>query len=448
MVKVELRLLRLGARGGWGELAVGDDRGGARRRLGDRARLKAIVAGSVGNLIEWYDFYIYAFASLTFAGAFFPGSDRTAQLLGTSSIFAIGFFMRPLGSWYFGRRADRHGRRGAMLASIALMGIGSAFIAVLPTYAEIGLAAPALLLVGRMVQGFSTGGQYGTAATYLSEIAPPTRRGFFASFQYVTLIGGQLLAVVVLQLLQLALPAGAMATIGWRLAFALGAAAAAAMLLWRGAIHESAATTRSADAGRLSALLPHWRAFAIVLGLTAGGSLIFYVYSTYMQKYLVNTAHLPPATVNAIMTAVLIPFMALQPLFGALSDRIGRRANLVAFAALASLTTAPLLGWLGEVRSPLVAFALVLAGLAVNSLYTSVSGLFKAELFPLHVRALGVGLAYGIGNALFGGTAEAVALAFKARGHEGAFAWYATAICLLSLATALAIRRQDTALPA
>ncbi len=351
--------------------------------------------------------------------------------------------MRPLGSWYFGRRADRHGRRGAMLASIAMMGLGSAFIAALPTYASIGVAAPALLLVARMVQGFSTGGQYGTAATYLSEIAPPARRGFYASFQYVTLIGGQLLAVIVLQLLQLALPAGAMATIGWRIAFAMGAAAALAMLLLRGTIHESAgATAPRGDSGSLAGLLPHWRSFGTVLGLTAGGSLIFYIYSTYMQKYLVNTAHLSPGTADAIMTAVLIPFMLMQPLFGALSDRIGRRANLVAFAALASVTTVPLLGWLSEVRSPLAAFLLVLAGLAVNSLYTSVSGLFKAELFPLHVRALGVGLAYGIGNALFGGTAEAVALSFKQHGHEGGFAWYATAICLVSLATALSIGRE------
>ena len=405
---------------------------------GEPTRLRAIIAGSIGNLIEWYDFYIYAFASLSFAGAFFPGTDRTAQLLGTSSIFAIGFLMRPLGSWWFGRRADRHGRRGAMLLSIAMMGAGSAFLAVLPTYASIGIAAPALLLVGRMAQGFSTGGQYGTAATYLSEVAPAGRRGFYASFQYVTLIGGQLLAVIVLQLLKLALPPGAMTTIGWRIAFATGALAALGLLLVRNAIEETGGTANS-EAGRLSALLPHWRSFATVLGLTAGGSLIFYVYSTYMQKYLVNTAHLPPATVDAVMTAVLVPFMLLQPLFGALSDRIGRRANLIAFAALASVTTVPLLGWIGEVKSPFAAFALVLAGLAINSLYTSISGLFKAELFPLHVRALGVGLAYGIGNALFGGTAETIALLFKQHGHEGRFAWYATAICLVSLATALTI---------
>jgi MHS family alpha-ketoglutarate permease-like MFS transporter len=350
--------------------------------------------------------------------------------------------MRPLGSWYFGRLADRRGRRGAMLASIAMMGAGSAAIAVLPTYAGIGVAAPALLLVARMVQGFSTGGQYGTAATYLSEIAPARRRGFFASFQYVTLIGGQLLAVLVLQALRLALPAGTMATIGWRIAFAGGALAAFAMLAFRGAIHESGDTTaRREDAGRFAGLIPHRRAFLTVLGLTAGGSLTFYVWSTYMQKYLVNSAHLTPATADAIMTALLVPFMALQPLFGALSDRIGRRANLIAFAALASATTVPLLGWLAEARGAFAAFLLVLAGLAVNSLYTSVSGLFKAELFPLHVRALGVGLAYGIGNALFGGTAEAIALLLKRGGHEGWFAWYVTAICLVSLATALTIRR-------
>lgn len=409
--------------------------------LDHAARIRAIVAGSLGNLVEWYDFYVYAFTALYFSGAFFPQGDRTAQLLATAGIYAVGFLMRPVGGWYFGRFADRHGRRAAMVVSIALMGAGALFIAGLPTHAAIGVWAPALLLVGRMVQGFSTGGQYGTAATYLSEIAFSGRRGFYASFQYVTLIGGQLLALAVILVLQSALSPVAMVIYGWRIAFALAGVAALVILPLRGAIHETAMPgERHPDAGTLRGLLPHWRGFLTVLGLTAGGSLIFYVFTTYMQKYLVNTAHLEVRTVNWVMGAVLVPFMACQPLFGAMADRIGRRGNLLLFGALATAFTWPLLSLLGHVSGAASAFVLVLAGLAINSLYTSIAGLFKAELFPVHVRALGVGLSYGIGNALFGGSAEYIALWFKQAGHESGFYWYVTAVGAVSLLTAILMR--------
>ena len=412
----------------------------AREAIGEglttRARLRAIVAGSAGNLVEWYDFYVYAFTALYFSAQFFPKGDQTAQLLGTSGIFAVGFLMRPLGGWFFGRLADRRGRRWSMMVAILMMAVGSALIAMVPTYAQIGAAAPVLLLLGRMVQGFSTGGEYGIAATYLSEIATRGRRGFWASFQYVTLIGGQLLALLVILLVQQFVSDEAMREWGWRIPFALGAVAAVAVLALRRHMPETAPNS-DAGAGTLRALLPHWRAFVIVLGLTAGGSLFFYVFTTYMQKYLVNTAAMEAKTANWVMTAVLIPFALMQPAFGALSDRIGRKANIVIFGVLATLATVPLLTMLGGVTSAGTAFVLVLIALTIASPYTAVSGLFKAELFPVHVRALGVGLAYGIGNALFGGTAEYVALSFKQAGIESGFYWYATAICGVALLTAL-----------
>ncbi|WP_414899901.1 MFS family transporter [Sphingomonas flavalba] len=409
--------------------------------LADGQRVRAIVAGSMGNLIEWYDYFAYAFTALYFSSAFFPSGDRTAQLLASAGIFAVGFLMRPLGGWYFGWYADRHGRRAAMVVSIVMMGVGALLIALLPTYAQIGALAPLLLLIGRMIQGFSTGGQYGTAATYLSEIAFSGRRGFYASFQYVTLIGGQLLALLVILVLQSTISPEAMRSYGWRIVFLVGAVAAMTILLFRHVLHETMREDgRRDDAGSIRALVPHWRAFLTVLGLTAGGSLIFYVFSTYMQKYLVNTAHMAAPTANWVMTAVLIPFALMQPLFGLLSDHIGRRSNMLLFGVLATLFTVPLLSLLATVRSPVAAFALVLCGLAINSFYTAISGLFKAELFPVHVRALGVSLAYGIGNALFGGTAEFIALRFKQGGHESGFYWYVTCVCLLSLVTALLMR--------
>lgn len=405
------------------------------------ARMKAIFAGSAGNLIEWYDFYAYAFTALYFSHHFFPSGDRTAQLLGTSGIFAIGFLARPLGGWFFGWYADNKGRRNAMILSILMMGCGSLMIAALPTFATIGAAAPVLLLVARILQGFSTGGQYGTAATYLSEISFGKHRGFFASFQYVTLIGGQLCALLVILIIQQFVDQEQMGDWGWRVPFLIGALAAFSIMLFRHMIHESA-TVRDPHphAGTLRGLLPHWRSFLTVLGITAGGSLVFYVFTTYMQKYLVNTAHMPTETVNWIMTAVLIPFMLMQPLFGALSDRIGRRTNVLLFGVLATLLTFPLLSRLSHVQSSIEAFVLVLAGLAIVSLYTSISGLFKAELFPVHVRAVGVSVAYGIGNAVFGGSAEYVALSFKEAGFESNFYWYVTALGFLSLITAVLMR--------
>ena len=327
--------------------------------LTPRERIRAIVAGSAGNLIEWFDFYVYAFTALYFAPEFFPDSDPLAQVMATSGIFAVGFLIRPVGGWYFGRYADRHGRQKSMVLSVVLMGIGSALIACVPTYAQVGAVAPALLLLGRMVQGFSTGGEYGAAATYLSEIAVAGRRGFYASFQYVTLIGGQLLATALVLLLQHVLSPDEMRSWGWRLAFAIGAVGAGLVLLLRRGMPETTtADQRSAAAGTIAALRQHIPAFLTVLGLTAGGSLFFYTFTTYMQKYLVLTTGLEKGAATLVMTAVLIPFMLMQPLFGLLSDRIGRRTNLLLFGALATIGTVPLLSALATASSGTVAFFL------------------------------------------------------------------------------------------
>ena len=417
----------------------------------DRVRLRAILAGSAGNLIEWYDFYVYAFTALYFSAAFFPAGDPVAQVIATSGIFAVGFLFRPIGGWYFGRLADRHGRQRSMVVSILMMGAGALLIACLPTYAQAGMAAPGLLLLGRILQGFSTGGQYGTAATYLSEIAARGRRGFWASFQYVTLIGGQLCATLVILALQRLLGEEGMKTLGWRIAFAIGAVGAAAILLLRRHLHETvpdAGADAASRAGSLRELFAHsGGAFAIVVVLTAGGSLAFYTFTTYMQKYLVLTVGMTKSAATLVMTGVLVVYMLEQPLMGLLSDRIGRRNNILVFGGLATLLTVPILTALSTVHDARAAFLLVLAGLTINSFYTSVSGLFKAELFPVHVRALGVSLAYGVGNAAFGGTAENVALYFKQAGHEAGFYWYVTGVCALSFVAALRLRDTRGASP-
>jgi MHS family alpha-ketoglutarate permease-like MFS transporter len=395
----------------------------------------AIVGASSGNLVEWYDFYAYSFTSLYFAAAFFPKGDATSQLLNTAGIFAVGFFMRPLGGWLFGRIADRLGRRTSMMASVLLMCFGSLMVGLLPTYASIGYWAPFLLLLARLIQGLSVGGEYGTSATYMSEVAVAGKRGFYASFQYVTLIGGQLLATLVLVALLQFLTPDEMRAWGWRIPFFIGAAAALVALFLRRALVETAtAASKSEKAGTIKGVLEHPRALLTVLGYTAGGSLAFYTYTTYMQKYLVNTAHMNAETATLVMTAVLFCYMLIQPLFGALSDRIGRRTMMIIFGIVTMIATVPLMTAIGQVQSPVQAFALVLAALAGVSFYTSISGIVKAEMFPPEIRALAVGLSYAIGNAAFGGTAEYVALLFKSKGYESGFFWYVAFMCAIALA--------------
>ena len=404
-----------------------------------RRRILAIVGSSSGNLVEWYDFYCYAFFALYFAPVFFPKGDSTSQLLQTAGIFAVGFFMRPVGGWLFGRIADRLGRRTSMMISVLMMCGGSLLIAVLPTYETVGTLAPVFLLLARMIQGLSVGGEYGTSATYMSEVATRGQRGFYASFQYVTLIGGQLLASLVLVTLQALMTREQLTGGGWRIPFVIGALAAVVALFLRRSLAETATkdNLESKEAGTISALFRHWRAFCVVLAYTAGGSLSFYTFTTYMQKYLVNTAHIETVTASRTMTAALFVYMLVQPVFGWLSDRIGRKTNMLLFSGLTMVLVVPLMTAIGETTDPLLAFALVMTGMLSISFYTGISGIVKAELFPTQVRALGVGLSYAVANSLFGGTAEYVALWFKNEGMEGTFFWYVAGMLAISFVASL-----------
>ena len=352
--------------------------------------------------------------------------------------------MRPIGGWLFGRIADTHGRRIALMLSVLMMCGGSLMIACLPTYATLGAAAPALLLLARLIQGLSVGGEYGASATYMSEVALQGKRGFYASFQYVTLIGGQLMAVLLLLILQRLLTDEQLYAWGWRIPFVIGAFAALVALHLRRSLRETAkkSTLKNKDAGTLAGLLKHKNAFLSVVGFTAGGSLYFYTFTTYMQKYLVNTAHMNAKTASVVMTGVLFVYMVIQPLFGALSDKIGRRKNMLCFGVLGTLCTVPIMFSLRDVNNPYLAFGLITAALLIISFYTSIGGLIKAEMFPAEVRALGVGLSYAVGNAIFGGSAEYVALSLKSIGMETSFYWYVSFMCAVALL--VSYRMRDT----
>ncbi|WP_296599441.1 MFS transporter [Phenylobacterium sp.] len=403
-----------------------------------RSRLKSIVGGSTGNLVEWYDWYVYSAFTLYFAPAFFPSDDPTAQLLSAAAVFAVGFIVRPLGAWIMGVYADRRGRKAGLTLSVTLMCLGSLLIAISPTYAQVGAAAPLILLFARLMQGLSVGGEYGASATYLSEMAGRDRRGFFSSFQYVTLISGQLLALCVLLILQATLPAANLEAWGWRIPFAIGGLLAIVVFyIRRGLVETESFTNVKATASMGSSgwiLFRHYpRQALLVIALTAGGTLAFYAYSTYMQKFLVNTSGFSREAATEITAAALFVFMLLQPVAGWLSDKIGRRPLLIGFGTLGALLTWPIFRLLEDASDSFTAFLLALGALVIVTGYTAINAVVKAELFPAHIRALGVALPYALANAVFGGTAEYVALWFKSIGLERGFYWYVTAMIAISL---------------
>jgi MHS family alpha-ketoglutarate permease-like MFS transporter len=401
------------------------------------SRLKSIFSGSVGNMVEWYDWYVYAAFSLYFAKSFFPKGDTTAQLLNTAAIFAVGFLMRPIGGWLMGLYADRKGRKAALMASVLLMCFGSLIIALTPSYEMIGVGAPILLVFARLLQGLSVGGEYGTSATYLSEMATKERRGFFSSFQYVTLISGQLIALAVLIVLQQTLTTEQLYAWGWRVPFVIGALCAVVALFLRRGMEETESFTRKKKEkpkeSLMRTLMRHPKELMTVVGLTMGGTLAFYTYTTYMQKYLVNTVGMSITDSTTISAATLFLFMCLQPFVGALSDKIGRRPILIAFGVMGTLCTVPILTTLHTVQSWWGAFFLIMAALIIVSGYTSINAVVKAELFPTEIRALGVGLPYALTVSIFGGTAEYIALWFKSIGMETGYYWYVTACIAVSL---------------
>ena len=422
-------------------MAAGKETGDfmAHEASADRSRLRSILAGSAGNMVETFDWFVYAAFALYFAPAFFPKGDQTAQLLGSAAVYAVGFLARPFGAWIMGLYGDRSGRRAAMIASVGLMCLGSLIIGLCPGYAQIGIAAPAILVFARILQGVSMGGEYGASATYLSEMASRDRRGFWSGVFYSTLMSGQLLALFLLLALTALLPPDQMNAWGWRVAFIVGALMATAVLFMRRGMEETP-SFKARDGSRTATwrlLTEHPRETMMVFGLTAGGTLAYYTFGTYMQKFLVNTSGFSKDQSNLITTAALACFVLMQPVSGALSDRFGRRALLLAFGVGGVLMTWPVLSTLAVTREPMTAFLLVLGSLAVISGYTSVSAIVKAEMFPTEIRALGVALPYAIANALFGGSAEFIALSFKKAGFEPGFYIYVTAVIGVSLATYL-----------
>ncbi|HEU0148091.1 MAG TPA: MFS transporter [Bradyrhizobium sp.] len=401
-------------------------------------RIKAILIGSAGNLVEWYDFYSYTAFALYFAPAFFPNSDPVVQQLNAAVLFAATFLMRPLGGWLFGYVADRYGRRLSLTLSVLCMCFGSLIIAVTPTYATIGLAAPAILALARVIEGLSLGGEYGASATYLTEVADAKHRGFYSSFQYVTLIGGQLTAIMVLLLLQkVFLTPDELKAWGWRIPFVIGALLAVFVAVMRRNLHETEAFVEAKKVakptGSILELLKYPRELLLVIGLTAGGTAAFYTFTTYMQTFVKQSVGMTEDQTTMVVFGSLVFAIILQPIYGALSDRIGRKPVLIFFGVVGTLATIPILTSLKDTKSPLIAFLLICAAWVFTAGYTSINAVVKAELFPTNVRALGVGVPYALTVSIFGGTAPMIALYLKTMGHEDWFYYYLSGVIFLSL---------------
>jgi MHS family alpha-ketoglutarate permease-like MFS transporter len=401
------------------------------------------VRGSAGNLVEWYDVYVYTVFATYFEAQFFDQDDENSTLY-IYAIFAVTFVMRPVGSWFFGRYADRRGRKSALMLSITIMSACSFVVAVMPTREVIGYWAAVVLILARLLQGFATGGEYGTSATYMSEAATANRRGFLSSFQYVTLIGGHVLAQFTLLIALSVLDVEAVTAWGWRIGFFIGGIAALVVLWMRRSMDESLSEShleairegRDRAAGSLKTLFTtHWRPLLLVFLITAGGTVAFYTYTINAPAIVKSTFGKEQALTGTwINLCGLIFLMLLQPLGGLLSDRVGRKPLLVFFGVGGVLYTYVLLTFLPQTTSPLTAFALTAVGYVILTGYTSVNAIVKAELFPAEIRALGVGLGYALANSAFGGTAPLLYQGAKSADNVGWFIIYVTVVIAVSLA--------------
>lgn len=411
------------------------------------SRIKGIVGAASGNLVEWFDFYIYAVFAVYFTKALTAQDiDPSTQSIYVWGVFAASFFMRPIGSWLFGRIADKHGRKKSMVISICLMAVSSFLFAMLPTYEQVGMAAPFLLLMVRLLQGLSVGGEYGAVATYMSELGLKGQRGFFSSFQYVTLTGGQLLASLLGVLFLTFMSEQQLLDGGWRIPFVIGGVAAILSLLARSRLEETLSVNESdkEESGSLKELFKnHWRTFLLVVGYTSAGSLSFYVITVYSKTYLTNIG-VDAKTVGLIMTGCIFVLMVAQPFFGILSDKIGRRNSMLLFSGLMAIFIYPVMaiGMRHFSYSPFMVAALLIFLMLLLSFYTSISGIVKAEMFPTHVRALGVGFSYAVGNAIFGGSAPSVALQFKSAGIENSFFVYVIVMLVICFLCSLKLPKE------
>ncbi|MGB3697788.1 MAG: MFS transporter [Gordonia sp. (in: high G+C Gram-positive bacteria)] len=412
-----------------------------------RSHIRQLLAASAGNALEWFDWYSYALLVVYFSPLFFPDTgDKMVPLLGAMAIFAVGFFARPIGGLVIGMLADKFGRKAMLSSTVIGMGVGSLVIGISPTYAQVGVIAPMLLVVARLLQGASAGGEYAAGSAFLIESAPEGRRGFFSSFFYISATLANLTAIVFAAVLANTLSSDAMASWGWRIPFVVGALAAVVGYWIRHHAEETLDNESSDEVGRKKVgmfdfMREHPKQALQIFGLTAAPALVFYIWTSYLPTYASITVDFDikkGLITGAISLAV---FLLLQPLFGLLSDRVGRRPMLIAFGLFFVFGTVPLLNSLtASFTSMLI---VQITGLFFIAMWSSISSAIAAELFPARLRSSGIGFPYALAVALFGGTGPYVATWLVDRGQVEMFGWYVVVVAVLS--TLVFIRLPETA---
>ncbi|HLU75309.1 MAG TPA: MFS transporter [Nonomuraea sp.] len=402
-----------------------------------RSRVRQLLAASVGNVVEWYDWYAYSFLTVYFSAQIFPETDNPfVPVLSAFGIFAVGFFMRPLGGLLVGAFADRYGRKSAMTFTILLMGAGSLMIALTPTYEVAGVLGPVVLTLARLVQGLSVGGEFAAATTFLVESAPPGRRGLFSSFQYVSTTIGQLLASGLAALLATILIEPDMNSWGWRIPFVIGALISLVGLWIRRGAEETSTLAEDIRQGKAERpgmfdFLRHYPGkSALIVGITIAGTVAYYTWTTFLPTYAQQNVDFDKADSLTVSTIALVFFMILQPLLGMLSDKVGRKPMLLAFGLGFTILPVPLLGMLTDAFASLLVIQCV--GMVFLGCFTSISAAVNAELFPTRVRAAGAGFPYSLTVALFGGTAPFIGTAMANADATYLFPWYMSALALIS----------------
>ncbi len=401
------------------------------------AQRKALVAGTIGNTVEWVDWALYAIFAKVISEVFFPRSEGAVAVLATLAIFAVGFVMRPIGAAVLGAYADRHGRKKGLTLTIGLMAGAGFVIALAPSYETLGIAAPVILTVARLIQGFSAGGEFGSSSAFLVESAARRRRAFAGSWQQVSVAGGVLIASLLGTVFTSSLSDDALHSWGWRLAFVIAGALGLVGLWLRVSVEDTASFARTSSEGRAKAnpfkamFVEHPGAALRVAGITIAGTLTYYIWVNYLPTYANLTTGIPLDKALLSQTLCLVIFIVLLPFVGRLSDRLGRRPTMATFAGGFVVLAWPLLHALDG--GFLNFFLVQLAGMLLILGYSANCAVIMAEQFPPEVRATGIALPYALAVAAFGGTAPYITTWLGDSGH-GELLWlYVSGAALVSL---------------
>lgn len=411
-----------------------------------RAVRKAIIAGSIGNVMEWYDWSIYGFFASVISKHFFPSQDPVASLLSTFLVFALGFVMRPLGSLVLGPYGDRVGRRKALALAVILMAIGTFMIGVIPTYEQIGVAAPILLVIARLIQGFSAGAEWGSSTSFLVEYAPRNRRGFYGSWQQFSTGAGLLSGSLVSTLLILSLPATALESWGWRVAFLIGIVLGLVGLYLRMKMEDTpkfiqAEQTENVAKQPLKEMVTkHPLQVLQAIGFTISWTVSYYITFTYLPTYVKTVVHMSFGDAMLSNVIILTFFILLIPFVGALSDKIGRKPLLLLSCAGFAILSYPMFLLINRGSFFMILLPQLILAL-FESFFAAPGPAALAEIFPTRVRNSSLSVGYNIGVALFGGTAPFIATyLISASGNKLSPTWYVIICAVITFLVLLGLK--------